>query len=132
MSELQLPVPVIAGVQKAESVCKPWSLLVSKLHTYFVETRYTESVADRIVKDLLRLPCPSGRKSFARKLICLGGRSNTVFERGKSVALTVPAPSGRNSLPRKLIFLGGHSEPPLFKSSFCNPIRQQQSLKITR
>jgi hypothetical protein len=105
---------------------------VSELHTYFVKKRHTKSVADRIVKDLLRLPCSSGRKSFARKLICLGGRSNTVFERGKSVAPTVPAPSGRNSLPRKLICLGGRSEPPLFKSSFCNPIRQHQSLKTTR
>lgn len=98
MSELQLTAPANAGVQKAESVCKSWRLSVSELHTYFVEKRYTESVADRIVKDLLRLPCPSGYNSFARKLICLGGRS----------------------------------EPPLFKSSFWNPICQQQSLKTKR
>ena len=105
---------------------------MSELHTYFVEKRHTKSVADRIVKDLLRLPCPSGRNRLPRKFSREGGRSNTVFERGKSVAPTVPTPSGRNSLPRKLIFLGGRSEPPLFKSSFCNPIRQHQSLKTTK
>lgn len=119
MGELQLTAPANAGVQKAESVCKPWRLSVSELHTYFVEKRYTESAADRIVKDLLRLPCPSGRNRLPRKFSREGGRSDTVFERGKSVAPTVPAPSGRNSLPRKLICLGGRSEPPLFKSSFC-------------
>jgi hypothetical protein len=132
VSELQLTAPANAGVQKAKSVCKSWRLSVSELHTYFVEKRYTESATDRVIQDLLRLPCSSGHNSFARKLICLGGRSNTVFERGKFVAPTVPAPSGRNSLPRKLICLSGRSEPPLFKSSFCNPIRQQQSLKTTR
>jgi uncharacterized protein YbdZ (MbtH family) len=132
VSELQLTAPANAGVQKAESVCKPWRLSVSELHTYFVEKRYIKSVADRIVKDLLRLPCPSGRNRLPRKFPCEGDHSNTVFERGKSVALTVPALSGRNSLPRKLICLSGRSEPPLFKSSFCNPIRQHQSLKTIR
>jgi len=37
VSELQLTVQVNAGMQKAKSVCKPWSLLVSELHPYFVE-----------------------------------------------------------------------------------------------
>lgn len=132
MSELQLTAPANAGVQKAESVCKSWRLSVSELHTYFVEKRYIKFVADRLIQELLRLPCPSGRNRLPRKFSREGGRSDTVFERGKSVAPTVPAPSGRNSLPRKLICLGGRSEPPLFKSSFCNPIRQQQSLKTTR
>jgi hypothetical protein len=79
VSELQLTAPANAGVQKAESVCRSWRLSVSKLHTYFVEKRYTESVANPVVKDLLRLPCSSGRNSFIQKLICLGGRSNTVL-----------------------------------------------------
>ena len=65
MSELQLTAPANAGVQKAESVCKPWRLSVSELHTYFVEKRYTKSVADRVVQDLSPLPCSSGRNSFA-------------------------------------------------------------------
>jgi hypothetical protein len=51
VSELQLTAPANAGVQKAESVCKPWRLSVSELHTYFVEKMYTESVADRVVQD---------------------------------------------------------------------------------
>jgi len=85
VSELQLTVQVNAGVQKAESVCKPWRLSVSELHTYFVEKRYTKSVADRVVQDLSPLPCSSGRNSFARKLICLGSRSNTVLGDRKSV-----------------------------------------------
>ena len=127
MSELQLTAPANVGVQKAESVCKSWRLSVSELHTYFVEKRYIKFVADRLIQELLRLPCPSGRNRLPRKFSPEGGRSDTVFERGKSVA-----PTGRNSLPRKLICLGGRSEPPLFKSSFCNPIRQQQSLKTTR
>jgi hypothetical protein len=45
VSELQLTAPANAGVQKAESVCRSWRLSVSELHTYFVEKRYTESVA---------------------------------------------------------------------------------------
>ncbi len=52
MSELQLTAPANAGVQKAESVCKSWRLSVSKLHTYFVEKRYTKSVGNPVVKDL--------------------------------------------------------------------------------
>jgi len=52
MSELQLTAPANAGVQKAKSICKPWSLLVSELHTYFVEKRYTESAVNPVVKDL--------------------------------------------------------------------------------
>jgi hypothetical protein len=52
VSELQLTAPANAGVQKAESVCKSWRLSVSKLHTYFVEKRYTKSVANPVVKDL--------------------------------------------------------------------------------
>jgi hypothetical protein len=56
VSELQLTAPANAGVQKAESVCKPWRLSVSELHTYFVEKRYTESVGNPVVKKrLLRL-----------------------------------------------------------------------------
>jgi len=50
---------------------------VSELHTYFVEKRYTESVANPVVKDLLRLPSPSGRSRLTRKLIGEGGRSET-------------------------------------------------------
>ncbi len=70
MSELQLTAPANAGVQKAESVCKPWRLSVSELHTYFVEKRHTKSVADRIVEDLLRLPCSSRCNRFNQKVIC--------------------------------------------------------------
>jgi hypothetical protein len=85
VSELQLTAPANAGVQKAESVCKSWRLSVSELHTYFVEKRYTKSVADRIVKDLLRLPCPSGRNRLPRKFSREGGHSNTVLGDRKSV-----------------------------------------------
>jgi hypothetical protein len=101
---------------------------VSELHTYFVEKRHTKSAADRIVEDLLRLPCPSGRNSFARKLICLGGRSNTVFERGKSVAPIVPAPNGRNSFTQKVIGEGGRSEPPLPPLSVSDRVRYVPAL----
>jgi hypothetical protein len=69
VSELQLTAPANAGVQKAESVCKSWRLSVSELHTYFVEKRYRESVADRVIQDLLRLPCPSGCQSLSKKQI---------------------------------------------------------------
>jgi len=123
VSELQLTAPANAGVQKAKSVCKPWRILVSELHTYFVEKRHTKSAADRLIQELLRLPCPSGRNRLPRKFSREGGRSGTVFERGKSVAPTVPAPSGRSSLPRKLICLGGRSEPPLPPLSVFDRIR---------
>jgi hypothetical protein len=69
VSELQLTAPANAGVQKAESVCKSWSLLVSELHTYFVEKRYTESVGNPVVKDLSPLPCSSGRNALRRSLL---------------------------------------------------------------
>jgi hypothetical protein len=101
---------------------------VSELHTYFVEKRYTESVGNPVVKDSLRLPCSSGRNSFARKLICLAGRSNTVLTRGKSVAPIVPAPNGRNSFTQKVIGEGGRSEPPLPPLSVSDRVRYVPAL----
>ena len=134
MSELQLTAPANAGVQKAESVCKPWRLSVSELHTYFVEKRYIKFVADRVVQDRFVCRVRAAAIGFPESFLVRAAAPTLYWAiENLSCPPTVPCSDGRSlSLLQKLIRESGRPSTPLDRSvcfrSYTLPFRRRRGL----